>query len=172
MFARPALALAALLLPSSSCGPEVEQLPPSGIYRVTAVTLDNDCHPKLDDDYSGKEVVEVTAEWIKVPFVDFLAISETCEECVALAGYLFMQVNRDPETGAYADDWQGGTCARSSRVEVEPVDGETVRNRITEEWRDDGTCAWAGEGCTVVREYTYELVEPCDDCEFPLHQDE
>ncbi|MCY1005648.1 hypothetical protein OV079_08720 [Nannocystis pusilla] len=91
---------------------------------------------------------------------------------MALTGYLFMQVNLDPEAGGYALEWQGSGCLQSERIEVEPVDGESVRSRITDDWRDDGNCAWAGEGCTVVREYTYELVEPCDDCEFPLHLDE
>ncbi|MCY0993275.1 hypothetical protein OV203_39420 [Nannocystis sp. ILAH1] len=172
MFTRPVLAFAALLLVAPGCGPESEALPPSGIYRMTAVTLENDCHPKLDDDYTGEEVVHVTPEWIKVPHVDFLGISETCEACVALAGYRFMQVKFDPEAGEYASEVQGGGCMQNERVEVETVDGETVRSRLTADWRDDGSCAWAGEGCTVVREYTYELVEPCDDCEFPLHQGE
>lgn len=172
MFTRPVLAFAALLLVSPGCGPENEALPPSGIYRMTAVTLENDCHPKLDDDHIGEEVVHVTPEWIKVPHVDFLGISETCEACVALASYGFTQVNREPEAGEYAFEWQRSGCLERERIEVEPVDGETVRSRITDDWRDDGSCAWAGEGCTVVREYTYELVEPCDDCEFPLHLDE
>ncbi|MCY1005649.1 hypothetical protein OV079_08725 [Nannocystis pusilla] len=69
MFTRPVLAFAALLLVSPGCGPEDEALPPSGIYRMTAVTLENDCHPKLDDDHTGEEVVHVTPEWIKVPLV-------------------------------------------------------------------------------------------------------
>ncbi|WAS99433.1 hypothetical protein [Nannocystis punicea] len=164
MFARPVLALAALLLASPGCGPEIEQLPPSGIYRMTAVTLANDCHPTLDDDHMGEEVVQVTAEWIKVPHVDPLGLS--------LASYAFTQVNRDPEAGEYAHEWPGSGCRRLERLEVEPVDADTVRSRITDEWRDDGSCAWAGEACTVVRDYTYELVEACDDCEFPLHLDQ
>ncbi|WP_434427669.1 hypothetical protein [Nannocystis pusilla] len=172
MFARPVLAFAALLLASPGCGPESEPLPPSGIYRMTAVTLANDCHPKLDDDYTGEEVVHVEPESISVPSVDFLGISETCEACVALAGYRFMPVKLDAESGEYHAEVLGGGCLERERIEVEPVDGDTVRSRISADWRDDGSCAWAGEGCTVVREYTYELVEPCDDCEFPLHLDE
>lgn len=172
MFTRPVLAFAALLLVSPGCGPESEALPPSGVYRMTAVTLENDCHPKLDDDHTGVEVVRVEPGSISVPNVDFLGISETCEPCVALASYRFMSVKLDPEAGGYHAEVQGGGCMQHERIEVEPVDGETVRSRITNDWRDDGSCAWAGAGCTVVREYTYELVEPCDDCEFPLHQGE
>ncbi|WP_096332861.1 hypothetical protein [Nannocystis exedens] len=172
MFARSALACATLLLVSPGCGPESEPLPPSGIYRMTAVTLENDCHPKLDDDHTGEEVVHVTPDWIKVPHVVYFGISDACEACVALTGYMFTQVRFDPEADEYALEWRGSGCIQRQRIEVEPVDGETVRSRITNDWRDDGSCAWAGEGCTVVREYTYELVEPCDDCEFPLHLDE
>lgn len=88
---------------------------------------------------------------------------------MALTGYVFEHVARDAQTGEYAREWLPSGCRGTERIEVEPVDGETVRSRITSDWQDDGSCAWAGKGCTVVREYTYELVEPCDDCEFPLH---
>ena len=66
-------------------------------------------------------------------------------------------------------------CDHRLGLEVEITGDDTLRAIITDNWRDAGTCPWAGSspgGCTVTREYTYTLVEPCDDCDFPVHLDD
>lgn len=162
----------------AACGPESMALPPTGVYRFEVATLENECDPHLDEQWTSEEIVEVAADGstITVPASYAVGYPVDCEECVALAhwnenvtrpaadGSGYVSSARDAET---RDD---GRCLHSEFFEVEVVDEQRLKARITSEWRESNGCPWRGatvEGCTVVREYTYELIEPCD-CEFPL----
>ena len=168
------LAVMISLLALGACGPEAHQLPPSGRYQVEAITVENGCDPWLDDDLSGEVEVKVADDEIQAWHSDHLGVPfEDCDGCGPLTVASGPLARLDAETGLYTSqqDWRpSGECRTRQNREIEVLDARTLQARITDEWAaDDGSdCPWefaTPEGCTVVREYTYTLIEACDDCD-------
>lgn len=161
----------ALLLAAAACGPEPAVLPPRGIYRVETVLLDNTCDPRFDREHPDEDLVNVTPEAVAVPIVGSPSVNSECENCVILFSHEHWVVERDPDTGHYLrqGDWftyRG--CEHRKTIDAQITGDDSLRAVVTEDWREGDACPWTGvapSGCTVVREYTYTLVEPCDDCD-------
>lgn len=161
-------------LGSVACGPEVETLPPTGVYQFEAETIENACDPRLDDDSRGEELVVVSAEELRVASFDYLGVDNDCESCVASTSWVHFKTIPGMD-GLYVEheplSRTSKGCEHRQTIEVEITGEDSLLARMTSTWRDVGGCEVAGataEGCVVVREYTHTLVEPCDDCEFPI----
>src|SRR5690606_37353158 len=90
-----------------ACGPDSQELPPPGVYHFEAVTLENDCNPRLDDVSRGDEVVSVGDDRFNFPIFDYLCVSSEGEECFVTTTYAHQIANREPDTGVYSFgfDW-------------------------------------------------------------------
>lgn len=156
---------------AGSCGPEAAVEPLTGVYDIAVENLENSCDPRLDDRAEGPDATRFADGRLTIGYRGFLHLAVECPDCVAITSWGYPQMTRDPETGWFvrargAPTDRGGCLHGSPALVAEVLDAETVRARITDEWTNTGGCAWLAErpGCTTVREYTYTLVEACDDC--------
>lgn len=166
-------AVAPGLFALAGCGPEAVELPPTGIYHFEVVTLENACDPHLDMEWGTEEIVEVAADAIEIPASVQIGIPPgDCEVCVAAAVWDTFTAVPEGERYVARSEATDERCRHDQLVEVEVLDGERLRTRVTSEWREVNGCPWVGAtaaGCTVVHEYTWTLQEPCE-CSFPLAQ--
>ncbi len=165
--------LLAPLLALTACGPASNDLPPSGIYQIEAMTLENGCDPRLSDATKIKEIVKVEADAIRIAFSDFIGIASDCEGCAPLTTWQLAPIPFNPDEDRYVreDDRAADGCELRETIELEILDDQAIRAHITNEWL--GACPWMNaspEGCTEVRQYDYTLVEACEDCKLSTGQ--
>lgn len=157
-----------------SCGPEAAVVPRSGVYDVTIETLENDCDPPPAEPRAPSfdmfpDAVRFAEDGLTIGVQDRLTLA-ACEGCAPQLSWMYPRLALDAETGRYSQPLsepseRDGCLNVTPTVVAEVLDEGTVRARVTEQWVDAGGCAGlSGERCTTVHEYTYGLLEACDDC--------
>lgn len=163
--------LASLVLLVSSCGPEAEVVPRSGVYDLMTEVLPGDCEMSFDDSSTLTAVV-FADEFLQIGFPDFLFKSPAGW----LSSWVYARLERDPEGEGFVpppgetffDTWfELRGCRHRRGITAEMLADDVIRARVTYEWKDIGGCAWLvapQTACTMVHEKTYTLREACDEC--------
>lgn len=155
---------------AAGCGPEAVFVPRTGVYDVTAETVDNDCSSSFDDSPSIDAIVFAGGE-LQVGILDFLIVNEHGWGQSVIYARLEREVgNRfQAEKSVVFDtwfEWEG--CRYRRDIVVKLLADDVVQTRATYEWADAGACEWLEEeqaGCAMIRETTATLREACEGCD-------